>query len=58
MEKFATVMTSHFVVQRINQLTRVTSETCTIIDLFITNNDESTGIIDSGVYRVSISDHN
>ena len=35
---------------------RVTSETCTIIDLFITNNDES--IIDSGVYPVSISDHN
>ena len=48
-------MQTYQLLQLINQPTRVTSETCTI-DLFITNNDES--IIDSGVYPVSISDHN
>ena len=41
--------------QLINQPTRITNESCTTIDLFITNNVPT--IIDFGTYPVSISDH-
>ena len=47
---------THQLSQLINQPTRVTEETRTLIDLFITNSEES--ILHSGVYPLSISDHN
>ena len=40
----------------ISDPTRITSNTSTLIDLFITNNTES--IVHSGGYSLSISDHN
>ena len=40
----------------ISEPIRVTSNTSTLIDLFITNNTKS--IVHSGVYSLSISDHN
>ena len=42
--------------QVINESTRVTNSSSTLIYLFITNNTES--IMCSGVYPLSISDHN
>ena len=41
--------------QFIKELTRVTENSSTLIDLFIANNPES--IVHSGVYPLSISDH-
>ena len=42
--------------QVISEPTRVTNSTSTLIDLFITNNEES--VVHSGVYPLAISDHN
>lgn len=42
--------------QLISDPTRITSNTSTLTDLFITNNIES--VVHSGVYSLSISDHN
>ena len=41
--------------QLIDEPTRTTSESSTLIDIFITNNKET--IVHSGVYPLSISDH-
>ena len=50
------IIEAYQLTQVISDATRITSNTSTLIDLFITNNTES--IIYSGVYPLSISDHN
>ena len=54
--RLVNLIETHQLSQLINQPTRVTEETRTLIDLFITNSEES--ILHSGVYPLSISDHN
>ena len=53
--RLVNLIETHQLSQLINQPTRVTEETRTLIDLFITNSEES--ILHSGVYPLSISDH-
>ena len=50
------IIAAYQLTQVISEPTRITSNTSTLIDLFITNNTES--IAHSGVYSLSISDHN
>ena len=50
------IMEAYQLTQVISEPTRITRSTSTLIDLFITNNTES--IVHSGVYSLSISDHN
>ena len=50
------IIEAYQLTQVISEPTRITSNTSTLIDLFITNNRES--IVHSGVYSLSISDHN